>query len=116
MTDPEQFFRACLEALYFTDTGGEGQPSKDMDLDFDTLQYLSADCLSFWRRFGCYIKPAGHTPKQAGHDFWLTRNGHGSGFWDGDWPEPWASILDEGAKCYGPFETYLGDDGKIYSS
>lgn len=19
------------------------------------------------------------------HDFWLTRNGHGAGFWDGDW-------------------------------
>ena len=23
----------------------------------------------------------------VGHDFWLTRNGHGAGFWDGDWPE-----------------------------
>ena len=22
----------------------------------------------------------------AGHDFALTRNGHGAGFWDGDWP------------------------------
>lgn len=21
----------------------------------------------------------------AGHDFWLTHNHHGSGFWDGDW-------------------------------
>lgn len=21
----------------------------------------------------------------AGHDFWLTRRGHGAGFWDGDW-------------------------------
>lgn len=21
----------------------------------------------------------------AGHDLWLTRNGHGAGFWDGDW-------------------------------
>ena len=22
---------------------------------------------------------------RAGTDFWLTRNGHGAGFWDGDW-------------------------------
>lgn len=34
---------------------------------------------------------------QAGHDFWLTRNGHGSGFWDnGDkgYSEEVAAILD----------------------
>lgn len=24
------------------------------------------------------------TEEQIGHDFWLTRNGHGSGFWDRD--------------------------------
>lgn len=23
--------------------------------------------------------------EQIGHDFWLTRNGHGAGFWDGDY-------------------------------
>lgn len=26
-------------------------------------------------------------PGRAGHDLWLTRNGHGAGFWDGYWPE-----------------------------
>jgi hypothetical protein len=25
--------------------------------------------------------------EQIGHDFWLTRNGHGCGFWDGDYEE-----------------------------
>lgn len=24
-------------------------------------------------------------PSQAGHDLWLTAEGHGAGFWDGDW-------------------------------
>ena len=26
-------------------------------------------------------------PKEAGTDFHFTRNGHGAGFWDGDWKE-----------------------------
>ena len=34
----------------------------------------------------------------AGHDFWLTRNGHGTGFWDaGRWkapPDPWPRLAD----------------------
>ena len=39
-----------------------------------------ADCMRFiglnWER----IKDK--RPDQVGHDFWLTRNGHGAGFWD----------------------------------
>jgi hypothetical protein len=50
----------------------------------------------------------------AGHDFWLTRCGHGAGFWDGDWPEPQATILDEAAKRFGNVDLYVGDDGAIY--
>jgi hypothetical protein len=38
---------------------------------------------------------------RAGHDFWLTRNGHGAGFWDGDWREPSASRLTAAAHKFG---------------
>ena len=50
----------------------------------------------------------------AGHDLWLNRNGHGAGFWDGDWPEPQASELDAAAKALGSCDLYVGDDGLIY--
>ena len=123
MTDLEQFTAACIEALYFTDTGEEGQPPDDAEIDPETRLNLEADCRSFWRRYGCYVDVAecsrgwGEYPKaaQAGHDFWLTRNGHGSGFWDGYWSEPYGDMLSKGSKHYGAFETYLGDDGKIYA-
>lgn len=36
-----------------------------------------------------------------GHDLWLTRNGHGAGFWDGDWAQPYASRMTEAAKMLG---------------
>lgn len=115
-TPLEKFTAATIEALYFTDTGDDDeQPSADAELAPETLLNLTADCRSFWHRFGCYVAAADKTPEQAGYDFWLTRNGHGAGFWDGDWPAPWDDMLDKGAHGYGAFETYLGDDGLIHA-
>lgn len=52
-------------------------------------------------------------PAQAGYDFWLTRNGHGAGFWESEWGKPGA-ILDKAAKAFGEADLYVGDDGLIY--
>lgn len=111
MTDLEQFTAACIEALYFTNTGetSEGQPPSDAELDAETKLNLEADCRSFWHRMSVYVTASKRTPSQAGHDFWLNRNGHGAGFWDGDWPEPFAATLDKAAKNYGEFGTYLSE-------
>lgn len=35
-----------------------------------------------------------NTEQDLGHDFWLTRNGHGAGFWDGDWGEYGDTLTD----------------------
>lgn len=51
---------------------------------------------------------------RVAHDFWLTRNGHGAGFWDGDYPEPWGERLTEAAQSFGECNLYIGDDGLIY--
>jgi hypothetical protein len=53
--------------------------------------------------------PAG----QAGHDFWLTRNHHGSGFWDRG-PEALYDDLSEAAKVYGESHLYVGSDGLLH--
>ncbi len=53
--------------------------------------------------------------ESAGLDFWLTRCGHGAGFWDGDWKEPHAAALDALSKQFGNVDLYVGDDGKIYA-
>lgn len=52
--------------------------------------------------------------ERAGHDFWLTRNGHGAGFWDGDWSKEAGRKLTEAAKVYGSVDLYPGDDGLVY--
>ena len=51
---------------------------------------------------------------QAAHDFWLTRNGHGAGFWDGDWEKSAGEKLTALAKKFGGMDLYVGDDGKIH--
>lgn len=52
------------------------------------------------------------TDEQIGHDFTLTRNGHGAGFWDrglgfsGD-------VLTNNANSFMEVSAYVGDDGSI---
>lgn len=50
---------------------------------------------------------------QVGHDFWLTRNGHGAGFYDGDYPI-FGDVLGSIASTFKNIDLVLGDDNKIY--
>ena len=47
-----------------------------------TRKEMEADCEAFYEAHAATWQAVGHTDDQAGHDFWLNRNGHGAGFWD----------------------------------
>jgi hypothetical protein len=50
---------------------------------------------------------------QIGHDFWLTRNRHGAGFWDrfaGGVGADYGRALTDTAHPYGESHLYVGDD------
>ena len=119
-TDLERFTDGYMEALYFTDCGDERQPPSDAEMDVESQKDLEADCRSWWRRFGCFVTTEVCTDafddvvKQAGIDFHMTRNGHGVGFWEDEWPECYRYMFTNGAKAYGEVDIYLGDDGLIY--
>lgn len=49
---------------------------------------------------------------ELGHCLWLSRNGHGAGFFDRDLPH--ADALQELARGFGERAMYLGDDGQVY--
>ncbi len=53
--------------------------------------------------------------QQCGHDFWLTRNGHGAGFWVRVLGVIGTRLADA-CKPYGEAYMYVGDDGKLYIS
>lgn len=83
------------------------------DLTKKAFMEMRKDVTAFARENAALI---GDRWARAGHDFWLTHNGHGAGFWDGDWPEPAGSVLTKNSKPYGSVDLYVGDDKKIHSS
>ncbi len=93
------------------------------DISLELWESIKADCARFqteqaeWITDGHNLKSTREysTDERAGHDFWLTRAGHGCGFWDGDWSEPAATKLTEASKAFGEVGLYVGDDGRIYS-
>lgn len=50
-----------------------------------------------------------NTAKQFAHDFWLTRNSHGAGFWDRGLGEI-GDILTKAAKTFGACELYVNNE------
>jgi hypothetical protein len=75
---------AYIEAIYFTETGEDGQPAPDAPLSPDCAREAWAACHRL--RLACAgrdgIDLGKFDPVQVGHDLWFTRNGHGVGFWD----------------------------------
>lgn len=77
------------------------------------------DCIAFVSENFTDIHDALHHPQvpydweNVGHDLWLTRQGHGAGFWDrglGDVGER----LSEAARKMGERYLILGNDGMVY--
>ena len=82
------------------------------DLAPETLAKMQADCDKFQAE---NVQDIDGREEQAGHDFWLSRCGHGCGYWDGDWPKEAGDRLTQACKKYPEVNLYVGDDGLIYS-
>lgn len=111
----DTFTQSYIETALWSSTDDDGEPLDERftieELSPETLAAMEADCKEFQAQAAAAI--CGHEGN-AGHDFWLTRNGHGAGFWDGDWPEPSASELTSLSKNFGECSLYIGDDGALY--
>jgi hypothetical protein len=99
--------------------GGEPMDAKYGvdDIAPETLKAMRDDCDRFRAQHSAQVDQAIaiYGDDYAGHDFWLTRNGHGAGFWDGDLPRDLGRALTDAAKAFGEVNLYVGDDGKIYA-
>lgn len=111
----DTFVEAYIEAMFFTN--GSSSEDELYELGIDDISFYLAksilrDCAIF--QAACFDQIDG-SYKEAGHDFWLTRNGHGAGFWDGDWNKQHGIHLTEVSEAFGECEVYKGDDSLIYS-
>lgn len=94
-----------------TDDAGYGPLSLSLDEFSDSaLDGFRRDVREFVR-LASAIGWGGESPQHLGHDFWLTRNNHGAGFWDGDWEL--GNELTELALRFGNVDVYL-HDGILY--
>ncbi len=109
-----------------TPSGGEPLDNNygPEDLSQEAEDAMVADCKKFldlaWPLIEQTSSVRGHDPVgAAGHDFWLTRNRSGAGFWDGDWDDEEDDKLGDKltkiAQRFGEVNLYVGDDGLIYS-
>lgn len=116
----EAYITAALWSTNDNSAEEDGRDGEFLDDNFgigdvapEAMEKIKADCAKFLSEYGDVIEEVGLTQEQAGHDFWLTREGHGTGFWDRGLGA-FGRTLAEAAKRFG--ETYIevGDDGQLH--
>jgi hypothetical protein len=125
----DEFTLAYIEAaLWASNDESDGSGGEPLDANYtindiapETLEKMVADCDRFQKENAADIATGDDHPQytaseRAGHDFWLTRNGHGAGFWDGDWEEAAGERLTAACEACGEYNLYVSDDGLIYGN
>lgn len=133
-SDLSAFTRHYLVAALWSSTDDKGTPldSKYSLEDFtpEALERATADCDAFQSRAedllslayesDDYLARENHPDNDgggvyalAGHDFWLSRNGHGVGFFDRG-QEPFWRGLQNTAKAFHETNIEVGDDGRLH--
>lgn len=90
--DLDTFAKGYVEAMFFTN-GDTGDDNENLLNHLGTerltkaaVARIAADCALFQKRAAVLLRHAyrsnAYDEEQAGRDFWLTRQGHGAGFWD----------------------------------
>jgi hypothetical protein len=122
----DEFTRGYIECALWSSmdesTPSGGYPLDDNydidDIAPETLSAMIDDCREFQRDFAQTLATAytmrGYTSGSAGHDFWLTRNRHGAGFWDRGLDRA-GEMLSCFARQRGGIDLYVGDDKRVYA-
>ena len=112
-------FNAYIECALWSSTDEDGTFFDDHfveeDIHPDSTAKMRSDLEDFMSANADLIKRSGLSAPQVGHDFWLTRNGHGAGFWDRGLGKIGDDLADA-ARAYGSSDLYVGDDGLVHVS
>jgi hypothetical protein len=113
-----EMLKHYLIAALWSSNDDEGNPLDDnytlRDISREAERESRRDVVAFLRKARKILEEADISPESAGHDFWLTRNGHGAGFWDRDYPRDIGKELTDISDSFREVDMYVGDDGEIY--
>ncbi len=115
--DVDEFTRHYAIAALWSTTDDDDSPLDDKygvgDISPADYAQMRDDCAKFIQENAQWLLQwdGGRysIEEMGGHDFWLTRNGHGAGFWDGDWPEEAGDALTQSSKRFGEVYLYIDD-------
>lgn len=113
------FIDAYIRCLLWAGTDDNGEPLDThynvCNLSTESRSRIVRDCHYFMLIASTSDIDLSGLEAQAGHDFWLTRNGHGTGFWDRPeiYGEENARILSIMSHCFGNCDPIITDDEYI---
>ena len=122
--DDDDSYTSAKWDMHLRDRGIKGDTDSSDEILEEVLRYctpqthdqMRQDCINFLRDnipvLLIATAKSEYTMTQAGHDFFLTRNHHGAGFWDSPLDEPFGRVLTESAHLYGEFSLQLYIDDK----
>lgn len=114
MDNLDNFTKSYLIAALWSSVDDNQNPLDDnydiSALEPSALKNAIDECQDFQSQYADLLEDI--DVSQAGHDFWLTRNGHGTGFWDRDLGEI-GEKLTEASKSYGEADLYVTDKNTI---
>lgn len=117
-----RFLRGYLITALWSSTDDEGNP---LDRDFAITSISTESLLSAWAECSRFIRECETDlihldDERNGHNFWLTRNCHGSGFWDECVDDESAELamqqLTRASDAFSEVDLYIGDDQKLHFS
>lgn len=105
----------ALIAWLWSETDLDENP---MDDTYDIHDVAESERAKWTEEIQAFLNEAildldGIAPEQIGHDFTLTRNGHGAGFWDRGLGER-GQRLTAACEPFGPAHAYESTSGKVY--
>jgi hypothetical protein len=114
----QEFIEAYAACALWSSIDDNGDPFDDKysidDIAPGAMDQMKRDCEDFVHHCGDLILQSDMSMSQAGYDFWLTRNRHGTGFWDRGLGDI-GHTLTQVAQGYGEVYIYVGDDDMIYT-
>lgn len=112
----DDFTIAYIEAALWSSTTEDETPMDEVydvyDIEAESLLKIQAECAEFQAKHAGLLTQAG-TSEQNGHDFWLTRNHHGAGYWDRGYPKHIGDALTKSANKAGERCLYIAG-GKVH--
>ncbi len=110
----DTIYQAYYDCAIWSSTQDE-TPLEDVGFSLapDFHESFKQDVINFCDANRVLLEASSLTDSQIGHDFWLTRNHHGVGFWDRGLGEI-GEKLTEAAQVYHEIDLCIRDDGNLY--